>query len=124
MIQVAERSPISGELERFFVVAQIHQRETGRQAFMPVCPVDTEWHHMLKQSEEYQRFCQNAMEKDIRHEPARGDGEIDWTGTYEKLFGHLPEVWFRGTDGILDRSRRQRYIETGVFYASWDCTPY
>lgn len=124
MIQVANRSFPSRELERFLAVAQTHQHETGKQAFMPACPVDTEWHRRLEQPKEYMVFCHNAVGPDIRHEPAQGEGEIDWTGTYEKLYGPLPEIWFRNTNGILDRTRRQKYLDTGVFYASWDCTPY
>jgi hypothetical protein len=124
MLQTVEQSSAQRELERFFVVAEAYRRETGKQAFMPACPVDTEWHNLLEQPREYQTFCRNAVGHDIRHEPARGEGEIGWTGTYERLFGQLPDVWFRDTRGILDKARRQKYLDTGVFYASWDCTPY
>ena len=123
MIQMTERGSLSGELGRFLVVAQMHKRETGKQAFMPACPVDTEWHRLLEQSDEYDQFCHNVVGRSIRHDPAQGEGEIDWTGTYEKLFGPLSEVWFRDTRGVLNRSRRQTYHDTRVFYASWDCTP-
>jgi len=124
MIRVADRSSPLRELERFIVVAQTHRRDTGRQAFMPACPIDTEWHRLLEQPEEYRIFCRNAVGQDVRHVPAKGEGEIDWTGTYEKLYGSLPEIWFCNTRGILDKSRRRKYLDTGVFYASWDCSPY
>jgi len=124
MIQTVERSSLSVELGRFLVVAQTHKQETGGQAFMPACPVDTEWHRLLEQPDEYNEFCHDVVGHAIRHEPVQGEGEIDWTGTYEKLYGPLPEVWFRDTRGILNKSRRQTYLDIGVFYASWDCTPY
>jgi hypothetical protein len=116
-------SSLSRELGRFLVVAQAHKRETGKQAFMPACPVDTEWHRLLEQPDEYNEFCQNTVGHTIRHEHAQGKGEVDWTRTYEKLYGSLPEVWFRDTRDALNRSQRQTYLDTGVFYASWDCTP-
>ena len=122
-MHIAE-NPSTTELNRFLVVAQAHRRETGRPAFMPACPVDTEWHRQLEQPEEYQTLCHNTVGQDVRHEPAKGEGNIDWTGTYERLYGPLPEVWFRDTHGILNRRRWQDYLDTGVFYASWDCTPY
>ena len=124
MIQTAERSSLSGELERFLAVAQMHKQETGKQAFMPACPVDTEWHRFLERPDEYNEFCRDAVGHNVRHESAQGEGEIGWTGTYEKLYGPLPEVWFRDTRGVLNRFRRQTYLDTGVFYASWDCIPY
>lgn len=123
MIQTAERSSLPRELECFLAVAQTHKRETGKPAFMPACPVDTEWHRLLELPDEYSEFCRNTVGHDVRHEPAQGEGEIDWAGTYEKLYGLLPEVWFQDTRGVLNKSRRQTYLDTGVFYASWDCTP-
>lgn len=123
MIQTAEVSFLSVELGRFLTVAQMHKQETGRQAFMPACPVDTEWHSLLEQPDKYNEFCCDTVGHTVRHEPAQGEGEIDWTGIYENLYGPLPETWFRDTRGNLNRSRRQTYLDTGVFYASWDCSP-
>lgn len=74
MIQVTDCNSLSRELERFLVVAQTHQRETDRQAFMPACPVDTEWHRLLERPEEYQVFCRNAVGHDIRHGTRTGRG--------------------------------------------------
>ena len=124
MIQTAERRSPSSELRRFFVVAQVYQQKTGKQAFMPACPVDTEWHHQLDSAEEYQRMCHDVVGRYVHHQPAQGEGEIGWLGMYEKFYGGLPEVWFRDTNGVLDKTRREKYLEAGVFYASWDCTPY
>lgn len=123
MIQTAEENSLSGELKRFLIVAHMHKQETGQQAFMPVCLVDAEWHRLLEQPDDYNEFCHNAEGQDVRHEPAKGRGEISWTRTYEKLYGLLPEVWFQDMGGTLNMSRRQTYLDTGVFYASWDCTP-
>jgi len=124
MRQTVDRNTSSKELERFLMVAEAYRHESGRRAFMPACPVDTEWHRILKQPDDYRKFCHAAVARDVLHEPSQGEGEIGWLGTYERLYGRLPEIWFRSTDGILDMSRRQKYLDTGVFYASWECNPY
>ncbi|OGI95461.1 hypothetical protein A2917_02790 [Candidatus Nomurabacteria bacterium RIFCSPLOWO2_01_FULL_42_17] len=111
------------ELQRFFQVAQIH-RETGRRTFMPACPVDTEWHRRLKNPKRYKGFCRSAVGHEVGHRPVKGEGKIDWTKTYEKLFGKLPEVWFQDTNRILNQQSRLKYLQTGVFHASWDCDPF
>ncbi len=90
---------------------------------MPACPVDTEWHHQIKQPKQYRALCRRVVGCEVRHEPAKGKGRINWSKTYEKLFGQLPAVWFRDTNRILDQARRQKYLQTGIFEASWDCTP-
>lgn len=124
MFEAVNKSSASRELERFLIMAEVYRSETGRQAFMPACPVDTAWHRLLEQPEQYKLFCHNMVGRDILHEPAKGEGEIQWTETYEKLYGPLPATWFRNTKGILNISQRQKYLETGIFYAAWDCVPY
>ena len=123
MEQLVVGSP-SEELGRFLTVAQAYRQETGKQAFMPACPVDTEWHRLLSRPEEYQAFCHRTVGHDIRHEPAKGEGEVEWKGTYERMFGPLPSVWFRDPQGVLDELRHREYVDRGVFRAAWDCTPY
>ena len=95
MIQTTERGSSQVELGRFFTAAQMCQQETGEQAFMPACPVDTEWHQLLNSPDEYRAFCHDVLGRDILHEPAQGEGKIGWAETYEKLYGPLPEVWFQ-----------------------------
>lgn len=112
------------ELERFFVVADVFHQETGKRAFMPACPVDSEWHALLDSPEEYSDLCTDTVGREIKHQPAKGEGQIEWAALYEKLYGPLPDIWFRDANGNLNQSQLQEYIETGIFYASWDCTPY
>ncbi len=124
MSQMGNGSTALRELQRFLKVAESYQDETGKQAFMPACPVDTQWHQLLNSKpSEYGDFCQNAVGRDIRHMPAKGKGNIQWTRTYERLYGPLPEIWFSDIDGSLDVASQKKYINTGVFYASWDCVP-
>jgi hypothetical protein len=124
VVQTVESGSSQVELGRFFAVAQTYHQETGEQAFMPACPVDSEWHRLLSAPDEYRAFCHDALGRDIPHQPVKGEGELAWSKTYEKLYGSLPEVWFRDSFGVINTVRRQKYLETGVFYASWDCSPY
>ncbi len=114
---------VTSELERFLVVAEQYHRETGQQAVMPACPVDSEWHRLIGLPDEYQALCLRAVNRDVKHLPMKGTGEIAWTPVYEQLFGRLPEVWFQGPDGTLNEASWLRYLQTGRFYASWDCVP-
>ncbi len=124
MSQTVEVNPLQRELSKFLVVAEVFKANTGKQAFMPACPVDTEWHQFLEHPDNYNTFCHEVVGREVRHEPAKGEGEVEWTGTYEAMFGPLPEVWFRDTNGVLNQANRRRYLEEGTFYAAWDCTPY
>jgi hypothetical protein len=124
MNMLAQHNALSRELERFFVVSKMYREEAGGQAFMPACPVDTEWHRMLDSPKEYKVFCQKVLGREVLHKAAKGEGEIGWSGIYERQYGPIPEVWFRDITGTLRKTQRRKYLEKGVFYASWDCTPY
>ncbi len=123
MTQSIPTSLANEELARFFVVAQSFRQHGDEQAFMPACPVDTEWHRLLKSPGEYRRFCDAVLGHSVRHDLAQGEGKINWAETYRQLYGHLPEIWFQDTAGVVDVMRQRTYREMGVFYASWDCTP-
>lgn len=112
------------ELGRFLMVAKTYQEENKGQVLMPACPVDTQWHELLDDNDEHKQFCHELIGHDIEHRPISGEGEIDWTGTYERLFGPLPKIWFKDSDGNLNDLRWKDYQETGIFRASWECEPY
>lgn len=122
-MDITRKATSQEELKRFLVVAKQLQ-ETGQQALMPACPVDQAWHDLLESPDEYKHFCHQVVGGDVLHEPCKGEGELGWTKVYEDLYGHLPEVWFQDSNGVLNERCRQEYLETGVFRASWDCTPY
>lgn len=120
----AEHSTVMQELERFLIVAEAHQGETGQPAFMPACPIDGEWHRLLEDPDAYRGFCHSTVGHDVPHRSIKGEGVLVWSAVYEKLYGKLPEIWFCDAEGNLNQTTRQQYLDTGVFRASWDCGPY
>jgi len=113
------------ELGRFFITAKRYTERTGKPAFMPVCVLDEVWHELLTHPDEYSAFCKNVLGggAPLGHFSLKGEGPIEWVSDYEKAFGQLPPIWFFGVDGNQDTRAYESYHETGVFYASWDCTP-
>ncbi|MEZ4888025.1 MAG: hypothetical protein R3E32_25080 [Chitinophagales bacterium] len=112
------------ELEKFFQVAVVYQKKTNKPARMMSCIVDEAWHQILKDELGYQNFCNNVVGQVLPHNQVKGFGVIGWTSIYEDMFGQLPEIWFRNSDGDLDSNTYQKYLKTGIIEAAWDCTPY
>jgi hypothetical protein len=59
----------------------------------------------------------------ILHLPSKGVGVLEWTQTYERLYGMLPDVWFLKKNGEIDQEALALYHVTGVVRMAWDCTP-
>lgn len=113
------------ELEKFFQMAVVYQKETNKPSRMLDCVVDEAWHQILKDELGYQLFCNNAVGQIITHDTdtVRDFGVIPWVPTYEKMFGQLPKIWFKNNEGILDSDTYQSYLKTGIVEASWICNP-
>ena len=120
-----ERGEALAELGKFFAAARKYTERTGKPAFMPVCVVDEAWHDLLNRPDEYLAFCNEVLGGDraIGHVPIKGYGPVEWVSDYEKTFGKLPAIWVLKADGKQDVQTYQRYNNTGILYASWDCTP-
>ena len=113
------------ELGKFFATAKRYTERTGEPAFMPVCVVDEVWHDLLNRPDEYLTFCNEVLGQGqtIGHLAIKGAGPVEWVSDYEETFGKLPSIWVLRTDDEQDAQAYERYRETGVLYASWDCTP-
>lgn len=119
-----EVTDVAQELRRFLVVAAEYKKTTGEQAFMPACPVDQYWHELVEQPLLYARLCEDVVGGHIAHTPITGAGEIPWAEIYENHFGELSTIWFQDLEGSLNTPDLEHYKNTGVFRASWDCSPY
>lgn len=121
---IVDESNAARELERFFVVAEMYSKAEKESAMMPVCLVDEVWHALLEDKDNYKAFCDNAVGTDVLHVEARGHGVLEWVNTYETLYGSLSEVWFCDNENKVNEVWRNEYLDTGLYYASWDCSPY
>ncbi|MEF8727522.1 MAG: hypothetical protein V5B34_04845 [Accumulibacter sp.] len=90
---------------------------------MPSCVVDDEWHELMRNEQDYILFCSESAGSYIGHAPGNGQSEIEWVGAYEKRYGKLPHIWFTQKNGFFDENGYQKYQDTGVMIASWDCGP-
>ncbi|WP_149184081.1 hypothetical protein [Streptomyces sp. TRM49041] len=116
-------SPERIELGRFFTVTARRFRDGDRRPMEMFSPaIDAEWHELLT-SPEYADFCTETAGMPLGHAPFIGVGEISWVQAYEEMFGSLPEIWFTDKDGQVDREALNRYRDTGVVVAEWDCGP-
>lgn len=120
-----ERGEALAELGKFFAAAQKYTARTGKPAFMPVCVVDEAWHDLLNRPDEYLAFCNEVLGEGqaIGHVSIKGSGPVEWVSDYEETFGKLPAIWVLRAGGEQNAQAYERYGETGILHASWDCTP-
>lgn len=88
---------------------------------MPSRFIDKVWHDMLKDNDDYEKFCMKNCGRKILHDPDQGEGEIDWIEKYSQNFGKLNHLWFYDESGVFDQDKYETYMKTGKLYASWDC---
>lgn len=111
------------ELGRFLQIASVRAERDAGVTVMPTSMVDKVWHALLENKAEYQEFTDKAIGCRVDHLPNGGYGVIDWVPAYESMFGPLDPIWFADHDGNIDMAAHDSYRETGVWKASWDCTP-
>ncbi|MBT2676630.1 hypothetical protein J7E95_38780 [Streptomyces sp. ISL-14] len=121
-MSTTSRTTALRELGRFFTVSARRFTEGHIAPEMFSTAIDAEWHRLLK-SPEYTEFSQAHAGQVLGHVPVKGSGEIGWVSAYEAAYGKLPEVWFTREDGSVDTEALNRYQETGIVVAEWDCTP-
>lgn len=110
------------ELRKFFQVAVIFLKKTGKVAGMAKCYVDSYWHKLIENKAEYAEFCRDAIGCHVVHLEAKGD--MGWISIYEKHFGPLPPVWFTDLEGVIESEKYARYIKGSIpALDSWQCTP-
>ncbi|MGH8887303.1 MAG: hypothetical protein ACRDYX_19485 [Egibacteraceae bacterium] len=107
------------ELEKLFRLAAAGVTDLT----MPSKAIDDVWHALLTERDAYERFSMAACGRVIAHRPNEGEGSVAWTREYESRFGMLDPIWFTDQSGVLDRAAYERYLDTGRFKASWDCSP-
>jgi hypothetical protein len=118
MVQV-QKYEVLTELGKFFQLAA----SGAENLTMPSEVIDQEWHNLIEDKEAYEQFCIKKCGTVIEHKPCLGDGLVEWTPVYEARFGKLPQTWFIDKQGIFDEQAYKGYLETGKWYAGWDCSP-
>jgi len=117
MIQVQQEALM--ELGKFFQLAA-----DGVEGLnMPSQFIDRAWHSLIENKEAYEQFCIETCGKLIEHDPTAGEGLIGWVPAYEARFGKLPKSWFQNDQGMVDERAYRDYLNTGKWYAGWDCGP-
>ncbi len=106
------------ELEKVF-----HLSNSGIKVEMFSKAIDSVWHDMLKNKEEYKDFCNKTIGRYIKHIKAPDFGEITFTSEYEKRYGKLDSIWFMDENGKIDITLQSKYKNSDTIVASWDCSP-
>ena len=128
---IDERS-LNIELGRFFAIWS--ELREPLAMFSP--GIDAAWHRMLERPDAYAEFCRRFANDHVLHVIGRGTFRrraagvddsspptTDWVTVYEARFGPLSPAWFTDDAGAINRLALQRYRESGVIEAAWDCCP-
>lgn len=118
--KLAKRAEV--ELSKYLALAV----KTGAKVEMFSPAVDSVWHELLADGDNYRRISLKACGQVVGHDTTSKSAvpeKIGWIEEYHRQFGRMDDVWFRNHLGDLDVDIYGRYQATGEVVASWDCTP-
>lgn len=105
------------ELEKVFILTS-----QGFSVQMFSKCLDTVWHRLLSDRDNYIRFSMRACGAIIVHDEQEKYGSPTFLKAYESKYGELPSIWFRNENGDLDWDKYEHYQRYGEIRASWRCS--
>ena len=112
-------TPVLNPLEELAKFISLQVKDVPNGMFSSF--IDSAWHKLTQNEDEYHQFCMKHAGRHITHLEMKGYGDIPWVKDYEDKFGTLGDEWFCDENGNLSVENRAKYHTTRSIKSGWDC---